>query len=797
MFRNYFKTAWRNLTRNKIYAAINISGIAIGLAAFWLIALYITDELSYDRSFNNAGRIYRVAQHANWPGGSMNIVPTSAPFATAFKNNFPEVEDAARIDIEGGGVIKYADKTFKQDDICFADNSLFHLFNYHFLYGNATTALTQPQSIVITQSFANKIFGDASKAINQTILFGTENYPNKITGVIADMPKNSHLQFSGIRSFGDALKNDTWNNTYLYTYLLLKKGSNINTLQNKLPAFEKKLAAQMNYTQFHLELQPLTSIHLHSNLDYELSTNGNISRVYMFIIIAVLVLLIALINYMNLSTARSAMRVKEIGIRKVVGSSSKHLFGLFISEAFLVTIIAAVIACVLVQLSLPFFNQLSGKNLNIWYFGILNTIGIVILFSLLTGIISGSYPAFFLSRFKTISSLKGQLGNMQTSALLRKSLVVFQFVIAVFLMSGSFIIYKQMQFVNNKDLGFNKEQVLTFHIDDMKVRSEIPAVKTALLQSPLIEGVAIAGNPIGNNDLNENGFLFEKNGEMQTTSQLANKLYVDEDFLKTNDMHLLQGRNFSKAMPTDKDGAVIINETLMKTLGYTNAIGKRMQYPKPDNTVSNKIIIGVVKDFHAYSLQHKIEPMVMMMPPNDKEQDNLYVKIAKGKAAQGIAYLKTAYSKFDNNNTADFHFLDENFSKQYAAEQNQEKLSLVFTVLAFIIACLGLFGLVIFTTTQRIKEIGIRKVLGASVSSITIMLGKNFMQLVGIATVIAVPVAWFAMNKWLQDFAYRINIEWWLFILPACITLFIALITVCIQSVKAAVANPIKSLRTE
>jgi putative ABC transport system permease protein len=797
MFRNYFKTAWRNLRRNKVYAAINISGIAIGLAAFWLIALYVTDELSYDRSFDNSGRIYRVAQHANWPGGSMNIVPTSAPFATAFKNNFPEVEDAARIDIEGGGVVKYADKTFKQDDICFADNSLFHLFNYQFLYGNASTALLQPQSIVITQSFANKIFGDASKALNQTILFGTENYPNKVTGVIADMPKNSHLQFSGIRSFGDALNNDTWSNSYLYTYLLLKKGSNINTLQNKLPAFEKNLAAEMKYTQYNLELQPLTSIHLHSNLDYELSANGNISRVYMFIIIAVLVLLIALINYMNLSTARSATRVKEIGIRKVVGSSAKHLFGLFISEAFLVTIIAAVIACVLVQLSLPFFNQLSGKNLNIWYFGIINTIAIVALFSLLTGIISGSYPALFLSRFKMIPSLKGQLGNMQTSALLRKSLVVFQFVVAVFLISGSFIIYKQMQYVNNKDLGFNKDQVLTFHIDDMKVRSEIPALKTALLQSPLIEGVAIAGNPIGNNDLNENGFLFEKDGEIQTTSQLANKLYVDEDFLKTTDMHLLQGRNFSKAMPTDKDGAVIINETLMKTLGYTNAIGKKMQYPKPDNTVSNRTIIGVIKDFHAYSLQHKIEPMVMMMPPNDKEQDNLYVKIAKGKAAQGIAYLKPAYSKFDNNNTADFHFLDENFSKQYAAEQNQEKLSLAFTVLAFIIACLGLLGLVIFTTTQRIKEIGIRKVLGASVSSITIMVGKNFMQLVSIATVIAVPVAWFAMNKWLQDFAYRINIEWWMFLLPACITLFIALITVCVQSVKAAVANPVKSLRTE
>jgi putative ABC transport system permease protein len=797
MFKNYFKTAWRNLNRNKVYATINIAGIAIGLAAFWLIALYVNDELSYDHSFSNANRIYRVVQHASWDNGSMNIVPTSPPFATAFKNNFPEVEDAARIDIEGGGVIKYADKILKENDICFADNSLFKLFDYHFLYGDAATALTQPQSIVITESHANKFFGDASNAINQTILFGTDNYPNKITGVIADMPKNSHLQFSGIRSFGDALNNATWDNTYIYTYLLLKKQTDIKTFQNKVAVFEKKLAKQFKYTTFHIELQPLTSIHLHSNLDYELSSNGNISRVYMFIIIAVLVLLIALINYMNLSTARSAMRVKEIGIRKVVGSGKKHLVALFISEALLVTFIATAIACVLVQLSLPYFNELSGKNLNLLYFGKVNTIAAIIAFAFITGFISGSYPALFLSGFKMIPSLKGQLGNMHTSVLFRKSLVVFQFVIAVCLISGSFIIYKQMQYVNNKDLGFNKQQVLTFHIDDMKVRSEIPALKHELLQSPLIEGAAIAGNPIGNNDLNTNGFLFEKNGEISTSSQLANKLYADEDFLKTTDIKLLQGRNFSKDISTDKDDAVIINETLMKALGYTNAIGKKMQYPKPDNTISNRIIIGVIKDFHSYSLQHKIEPMVLMMPPNDKEQDNLYVKIAKGKAAAGIGYLKNMYAKFDANNTADFTFLDESFNKQYAAEQKQEKLSFVFTILAFIIACLGLLGLVIFTTAQRIKEIGIRKVLGASVGSVTIMLGKNFMQLVTIATVIAIPVSWFAMNKWLQDFAYRINIEWWMLALPGLVAIIIALVTVCIQAIKAAVANPVKSLRTE
>jgi putative ABC transport system permease protein len=797
MIKHYFQTAWRNLKLNKVYAAINIGGIAIGLAAFWLIALYVADELSYDTSFTNADRICRIVQHATWPGGNMNIVPTSAPFATAFKNDFPQVEDAARIDIEGGGIIHYDEKTIRQDDICFSENSFFKIFDYHFLYGDPNTALSQPQSIVITESLAHKIFGDASKAINKTIFFGSDHYPNKVTGVIKDMPQNSHLQFSGIRSAGDEFKNTEWQNAYLYTYLLLKKGTDIKSFEKKLAPLEKDISNVTHYTSFQIQLQPLTSIHLHSDLDYELSNNGSISRVYMFVVIGLLVLLIALINYMNLSTARAAIRVKEIGIRKVIGSGKKHLIALFISESLLITFIAAAIGFFLVSLSLPYFNDLAGKSLSLWRFGKITTMGAILIFTVLTGMLSGSYPALFLSRFKMIPSLKGQLGNLSASIFFRKSLVVFQFIIAVFLISSSYVIYSQMKFVSNKDLGFNKEQVLSFHIDEMKVRNEVPALKHALLQSRLIEGVAIAGNPIGNNDLGENGFFFEKNGEMEPTAQSANKLYIDEDFLQTSGIHLLQGRNFSEDMPTDKDDAVIINETLMKKLGYANAIGKKMQYNITNDSISKRVIVGVVKDFNSYSLQHKIEPMVMLLPPNNKEKDNLYVKIAKGKAAAGIAFLKNAYSKFDPNNTADFHFLDENFNRQYSAERKEQKLSLAFTILAFIIACLGLLGLVIFMTAQRRKEIGVRKVLGATVMSITLLVSKDFGKLVFISTIIAIPVAWFVMNKWLENFAYRIDIKWWMFLLSGGVAIIIALITVSFQAIKAAIANPVKSLRTE
>lgn len=799
MLQNYFRTAWRNLTRNKVYSFINIAGITIGLAAFWLIGLYVGDELSYDRSFTNADRIYRIAQHASWEGGSMNLALNPPPLGPAITEKFPEVEQVVRIDAEGGGVIKFNKEAFKQNDILFADNNFFKIFSYTFLYGDAASALSQPNSTVITESLAKKIFGDASRSYNQTIYFG-DSEPVKITGVIKDVPQNSHLQFSGIRSMY-VISNDqnTWQNLYMYDYILLKKGVDVNAFEKKLNAFGMQtIAKEMGIKDYRMELQPLTSIHLHSNLQYELSTNSSMSRVYIFIAIGILILLIALINYMNLSTARSAVRVKEIGIRKVIGSSRSNLAGLFIAEALLVTFIAAFIAVFLVEVSMPFFNKVSGKELDIWRFGTYYTIGFVIVFALLAGLISGSYPALFLSRFKMIPSLKGQLGNMQTSALLRKSLVIFQFVIAVFLISGSFIIYKQMQYVDNKDLGFNKAQVLTFHIDDMKVRNEIPALKNALLQSPLIEDVAVAGNTIGDNYLGGHDFAFEKNGVMQSSSTMAKQLYIDDDFLKTMNIQLLQGRNFSKDMQTDQYGAMLINETLMKQLGYTNAVGKKSQYRiNQFSDMSRRNIIGVVKDFHFSSLQHKIEPMVLMLPPAANEQDNLYVKIAKGKIAAGLDYLKKTYAKFDRQNTAAFSFLDEAFARQYAAEQKQEQLSFVFTMLAFIIACLGLTGLVMFTVSQRVKEIGIRKVLGASVASVTLMLGKSFMQLVLIATIIAMPVAWFAMHKWLQDFAYRIDIKWWMFLIPGLMAVGIALITVCAQAVKAAWVNPVKSLRTE
>lgn len=796
MFSNYFKIAFRNLKRHKGYAAINIAGLAIGLAAFWMIALYVADELSYDRYNENAGHIFRVVQYASWDGNNLRLAPTSAPFAPAMKAAFPEIEETVRIDIEGGGVIETGEKKIKAGDIIFADPSLLKVFSYSFLYGDAGTALANPNSFVITESLAGKLFGSADRAINQTIYFDHKEGCT-ITAIIKDIPANAHLRFSGVRPLPQGFT-EGWQNFHIYTYLLLKKGASYSELQQKLPPFAARtIKKEMGVADYRMELQPLTSIHLHSNLDFEISPNGSISRIYTFIAIAILILVIAMINYMNLTTARSTSRIREIGIRKTIGSGKWHLAAMFITESILVTLIAGLIAGVIAQSAIPFFNRLTGKELSIWRFGQTYTLLLLTVFSIVVGAISGIYPSLFLSGFKTIPALKGEIGNLNSNILFRKSLVVFQFAITVVMITGSIVIYRQLQYALNKDLGFNKDQVLTFHIDDRNLRQQIPALKTQLLQSPLIEGVAAAGNPIGNNDLGGHAYQFEKNdGSFAPNSKMAEELMVDADYLKTMEIKLLKGRNFSSGTPADQYGSALINETLMNELGWKDPVGKRLQFNAYGNMLQ-KTVIGVIRDFHTYSLQHKVEPLVMIMPPAAPDQDNLYVKIARGKTAAGLAWIDQVYRRFDKTTPVEYHFLDKNFARQYEAEQKQGQIALVFTVLAVSIACLGLFGLAAFTAAQRTKEIGIRKVLGASVTGIVALLSKDFIKLVFIAALIAFPLAWWSMNKWLEEFAYRIQIGWWVFAAAGLAALLVALVTISYQAVKAAIANPVKSLRSE
>jgi putative ABC transport system permease protein len=632
--------------------------------------------------------------------------------------------------------------------------------------------------------------------MNQTMVFSGGN-PARVSAVIKDIPQNSHIRFSAVRPLPADLTGN-WQNSSLYTYLLLKNPESVKSLRPRMPAFiSGTIQKEVHATQYQLELQPLSSIHLQSNLDYEISPNSSLSRIYIFGAIGLLILFIAIINYVNLATARASSRVKEIGIRKTLGSGKWQLTALFITEATLVTLLAGSVGLIMVRLFMPVFNLLTGKDLTMWRFGIWPSLGFILLFSMLVGMISGIYPSLILSRFQTIPALKGDTGKMGGTVFFRKSLLVLQFVITVFMISASFIIYSQLQYVNHTNLGFNREQVVTFHIDNKNLRSQIAVIKSKLLQSPLIEKVAVAGNPIGNNDLGTRGYYYENNQQaMSSHTKPVQELMVDPDYLGTMQIALKEGRNFSDLAGTDLTNAVLVNETLAKELGWTNALGKKM-ISMNNQQGQPRTVVGVIKDFHTYSLQHKVEPLVLILPPNAREQDNLYVRLAKGKTKQAMAYLEATYKSFDPGNSAEYHFLDENFARQYESEQKQGNLSLIFTLLAVTLSLVGLFGLVSFTVQQIRKEIGIRKVLGASLFNIVQLLSGSYLKLVAIAACVALPVSWFVMDSWLSDFAYRIPLQIGVFIAAGCLSALLALLTLGIQGLKAGLVNPIKSLRTE
>ncbi|AKD57628.1 ABC transporter permease [Spirosoma radiotolerans] len=796
MFRSYLKIAFRNLWKNRLFSTLNVVGMGVGIAAVGLMVLYVWHELSYDRFNANADRIFRVVQYAQWAGGNLQLAPTSAPFAGALKNDYPAIEKTVRLYPEGGGLITYRDKKIETNDVMFADQSVFDVFTFPFLYGNPATALAQPERIVITKTLAEKLFGDASKAVGQPIEF-SNHFANIVTGVIADVPTNSHLQFSALRSMPTNYTNG-WQNFELYTYVLLNKAADVKGLEAKLAGFfPKYLKKEMgDGVTYRMELQPLPSIHLHSHLDYEASANGNSQTVYIFALVAALILLLAGINYVNLYTVRSIGRLREVGVRKAIGSQRSQLVGQFITESVLMALLASLVGIVFANMALPLFNELADKSLSLTLYGPWLMLGVVALFALLLGVGSGIYPALVLSGFRTVVALKGQTSSKIGGIGFRKALVVFQFVAAVGLIACSWVIYQQMGYVLHKDLGFNKDQVLTFHLESEAARKQIQSLKEELRKSPLIEAVSGASNPIGNNNIGMKGMIFEQNGVMPTGTQAVQKFAVDADYLNTLQIKLKQGRNFSESFPGDAMGAVLVNEALVKKMGWTSPIGKRVKSYLDKDKLFEAQVIGVVGDFHTYSLQHKIEPLVLDMPA-PFEKDNLYIRIRPGEAKEALAYIQTVYQQFDPSASPSFHFLDENFSQQYKAEQKQGQLLLSFTILAVLIACLGLFGLAALAAEARTKEIGIRKVLGASVISIVSLLSKDFLKLVIIAIVISTPIAWYAMSQWLQSFAYKVDLAWWVFALAGLLAVGVALLTVGFQSVKAALTNPIESLKSE
>jgi putative ABC transport system permease protein len=795
MLLNYLKIAFRNLRRYKSISFINLFGLTVGLTACLVILSYYLDEKSYDRHHRNAENIYRVAVNWKWNGGSINSAAVSGPMAPLLTQNFPEVEKATRFFAEGGEFVRSGQQTIELSPI-FTENSFFQVFDQVFIAGNAQSALTEPNSIVLTESAAKKIFGNTSEAMGKTVEY-INRAPQKVVGIIKDVPRQSHFRFDAVDMLdtkSDFVK--SFNGFNIYTYVVLKKGTNTPRLEESISRF---FAKQMNTpaADFHLPLQPLTSIHLHSNLNSELQANGNILYLYIFLMIAGIILLLACINYINLATAQSLRRAKEVGIRKVMGSARWQLVCQYFTESFLLVITASLLSILLMQLVSPVIANITGRDISIWDNGWKFVTGVILCASIVVGFLSGIYPALFLSNFKPISVLKGVFSKSPSSIFFRRSLVVFQFSISTALIAFTWIIYQQLNYSTKKDLGFTKDQVMGIRVPyDVRMKS-LTSFKTQLQGFPGISGIASTTNPLGNDNIGAQGFFLESGGQKPENPRTVSKLGIDPGYLNMMQIPVLQGRNFDAGIASDSTLALIVNETLVKNAGWKDPIGKKIWYfiDEKGNTREAKVV-GVIKDFHIASLHKPIDPLILYMAGKE-DCDNLYVKLKADNVAASLAYIQKTYKEFDNFSPYQTYFLDQNFARQYEEDSRKGNLFLLFTFLAIFIACLGLFGLITFTVEQRAKEISIRKVLGASVQNLVLLLSKDFLFLVVIAFVIAIPVAWWAMSAWLQNYAYRVNISWWVLAMAGATALIITLLTISIQAIKAAFANPAKTLRSE
>ncbi len=805
MYLNYLKIAFRNLLRHKLFSFINIFGLAVGLACCLLIALFISQELSYDRYHTHADRIYRVGRYFNGDDGSrsLQLANIAPPFAPLLKNDFPAVEEATRLLQHKAVMAVNPQKTFTEENVFFAEPSFFKLFTVPLRSGNAQTALSEPNTILLTEKLVVKYF-PKQNPVGQFVRLDNK-VTLKVSGVFKDFPVNSHFHPNFLVSFS-TLQDSTlfgrhnladFNINRFTTYLLVPPQYNVANISAQLPAFLDRHIEYQNTrpsSYNNLFLQKLTDIHLHSHLDTELEANGDVRQVYVFAVIALFILLIACINFMNLATARSALRAKEIGVRKVMGASQGKLVVQFLSESLLFVCIAVLLAVVLTDLALPLMNKLTGKEL---YFNPANgwLTGLVVLgLALLVGLVAGSYPAFYLASFQPVKVLKGKIISGNRTVSLRQALVVLQFAISVVLVVSTAVVYKQLGYLRHKALGLNKDYIITLPYAP-QLAPRYQAFRNELLATNTISQVARSIEAPSERLLNSLGEMGIETGTTYKEAPMSFEfLGIDHYFVPTYKIKMLVGRNFSEAYPTDTSKAFLLNESGVKALGFKTpqqALGITLDYG--DRRAK---IVGVLPDFHFESMHQKIKPLLFMIP-QEQEYRHLSVKLAGADLKAGMVQLEKTWKQFLPDYPFDYTFLDQKFGRLYAAEQRQGLLFTIFAGIAILIACLGLFGLAAFATEQRTKEIGIRKVLGASVSSIVTMLSKDFLKLVLLANLVAWPIAWYGMSRWLQDFAYRTPLSWSTFGLAALLAGTIALLTVSFQAIKAALANPAESLRNE
>jgi putative ABC transport system permease protein len=811
MIKNYLKIAWRNLLRNKTFSFINIFGLAVGLSCFIMIALYVLDELSYDRFNDNAGRIYRIDSDIRFGGGEMHAALSSDMTGQVLKKDYPQVEQYTRIyNSNGYKLIKKGTSFIKETNVANVDSTFFEVFTFPAIAGDTRTALDQPNTVVVTQSAAKKYFG-TTDVIGKTIeISDNKSKFYKITAVIADMPKNGHFNFDFLFSMKNVdYKWGQFTSHNFHTYLLLTKGTDYKVFEKNfdqyinryvLPFVQqfvkitsmdefRKAGNKLEYT-----LTPLTKIHLYSDFQYELAPNGNIQYVYIFGAVALFILLIACVNFMNLTTARSANRAKEVGIRKVLGTERKELMLQFLCESILMVFLSLIIAVGISWIALPIFNEIANKSIHISDLFSPTLLLFLIALPILVGLIAGSYPAFFLSGFKPVEVLKGKLKMGSKNGGLRSVLVVFQFSTSIFLIIGTIVIYRQLHFIQTKDIGFNKDQVLIVNDSYGLGANNVYVFKDDIAKMSGVQTSTVSSYlPVDNSSRSDMSFFTDPVMDVKNGLDMQYWM-VDPDYIRTMGMKIVKGRSFSKEFLSDSN-AIIINETTEKILARIDPINTKLYVADNNNKLLPYNIIGVVKNFNYESLHQKVGPLSMMLGKGGGGY--VAFKVSPSNVAGIISRMEEKWKALAPGMPFSYRFLDDSFNEMYNAEQRVGKIALIFSILAIAIACLGLFGLATFIAEQRTKEIGIRKVLGASVTGIVRLLSKDFVRLVVISFVFAAPLGWYFMNKWLQDYVERISISWWIFVLAAGLAIFIALATVSLQAIKTALMNPAKSLRTE
>lgn len=809
MLKSYLKTAWRFLLKNKTFSFINIIGLATGTLCCLYILLYVQDQYNYDKQHKNVKDIYRITTDLELTGDKHHGAASSPPITPAMKSDFAEVVQYTRVvTTEGFGakqhLLRYKEKSFYQQDAAYVDSTFFDMFNYHFVGGNASRVLAEPYFIVLLKPVADKLFGKeepVGKMISIDNSFGKHDF--KVTGVIDESAGKTHIHanmFMAMNSGGlgqYVRQNNTWGgNNFLYAYIKLRPDANPAAFEKKLPEFLNKYgAAQMREIGMKksLHLQPVSTIHTTPGFEHELTKTLDPSFLYILILIAVMIQVIACINFMNLSTARASKRAKEVGVRKVIGAGQGDLIKQFLGESFLLALIGVAIALPLLMVLLPYLNQITNTEIRLSLFTNYKLWIMLISLVLVTGLVAGSYPAFYLSAFKAIKVIKGNFTSHISAAGIRKSLVVFQFVLSIVLVTGIIVIYSQLSFIKNKDLGFDVKQKLIFNFYTGGTQAKMKNFANDLKSLAEVKIVSNADNYLSQFVPHDHG-VYPAGGNM-TTAIDAQNINTDEFFAKANGIKIISGRDFR-----DHDSTrVLINETLAKRLGLNpqTAPGKRLYTKYEPNPETFVEVAGVMKDFNYNSLHSEVKPFMLVYDKSINDFNTMVVATDSKNYKALLTKIEALWRKDIADAPFEYSFLDTEVQKQYENEVMLSRIINTFTLAAIVISCLGLFGLAAFSAEQRSKEIGIRKVLGASVTGIVQLLSTDFLKLVIIAFVLATPLAWWGMNKWLQAFEYRVPISWWMFALAGILAAIVALFTVSFQAIKAALMNPVKSLKTE